>query len=404
LNYLSARKKRYKRIVFFLNTPLTKRDYFRFGIDIVKENYDILFVDFTKFFYPLVKKDTYIKKDNIDCDYLTVKTRNEIISSFNQLNQQDQIVLLFHYNQKTFPIFIELSKKKLNYSIFMQNSVPLPKKSGKRNNYYNKIFDKKILSKMKNRIFNNIKLSKKLFNLKSPNYLLLGGKQSKNNYSDYNLKGNTTNELYLHTLDYNDYLYIKNLPTGKIEKYVVFLEQPGPLFVADALTLNQKESILTEEKYFPSINKFLDFIELKTNSTVIIAGHPDSKHESISPHYGNRRVIYGKVGKLIKDCEFIITKGSTAISFAVLFSKPIIFYTTSEYQNNNITKKAILAYSDHFNKTPINIDADYIHMNIDKELVVDDKLYSLYEENYIKTKKSINQNSWEIFINELKQI
>jgi len=151
-------------------------------------------------------------------------------------------------------------------------------------------------------------------------------------------------------------------------------------------------------------NIISNLIEEKNKLSVIIAGNPDSKHDSISPHYGNRRVIYGEVGKLIKDCEFIITKGSTAISFAVLFSRPIIFYTTSEYQNTNFTKKAILAYSHCFNKTPINIDKDYIHMDFDQELLVDDKLYSLYEENYIKTKKSINQNSWEIFINELKQI
>ena len=50
-----------KRIVFLLNTTLDKRDYDRFGVDIFKEDFDILFIDFQKLFYPLLTKETDIE-------------------------------------------------------------------------------------------------------------------------------------------------------------------------------------------------------------------------------------------------------------------------------------------------------------------------------------------------------
>jgi len=387
-----------------LNTPLTKRDYARFGINVFKENFDILFVDFTKFLYPLVKKDTYIKKDNIGYDYLSVETHDEIISSCNQLNQQDQIVLLFHYNQKTLPIFIELSKKKLNYSIFMQNSVPLPKKSGKRNNYYNKIFDKKLLAKIKNRILNNIKLSKKLFNLKYPNYLLLGGKQSKNNYSDYKLKGNATKELYSHTLDYNDYLdKLKNKKSERLvnDKYAVLIDAPGPLFLADALTLGYNKSRLSTKNYFPSINNFLSILENYYDLKFVIAGHPHSKYEEFPKYFDSRRVIYNKTGELIKDCEFVVTRGSTAINFAVIFNKPILFYTTKECESYQDIRESILSFASCFDKLPINIDKLNSNIKYEDKLEIDSILYKNYKKNYIKTPNSPEENSWLILKREL---
>ena len=115
----------------------------------------------------------------------------------------------------------------------------------------------------------------------------------------------------------------------------------------------------------------------------------------------NIRVIYGKIGELIKNSEFVITKGSTAISFAVLFNKPIIYYTTDEYENFAGTKIIIKSYSSYFNKSPINIDKNYMNINFEEEFIIDQKLYENYKNLFIKSPGSIDKISWEILKEKL---
>ena len=99
---------------------------------------------------------------------------------------------------------------------------------------------------------------------------------------------------------------------------------------------------------------------------IIIAGHHASKYERFPKYFNRREVIYGKTGELIKHCEFAITRGSTAINFAIIYNKPIIFYTTKECEVHEDIKNGILSYSACFNKKPVNID------NIDTNLNWDD--------------------------------
>ena len=406
--------RRFTRIVYFLNTTLTERDYNRFGIKILKKDFDLLFVDFTKYLYPLVKKDTYKQKNNIGYKYIKIINKYDTDDLFHNLKITDHIILLFHYNDKTFHIYKAISKYKIAYSIFMMNAVPVSPRSRRRKSNYllilNKIrkhFGYKLVTKMLFKLSSNKNIAKYVHGIRPPTFCLLGGGMSKYLYSSsYALRNNKTEDLMLHTLDYDIYLSIKNINSSVMNngKYAVFIDQPGPLFLADNLTVNRTKSALTAEKYFPSITRFFTYIEAKYNLTIIIAGHPDSKHETISEHYGNRRVIYGKIGELIKDSEFVITKGSTAICFAVLFSKPIIFYTTEEYEKFTEAKELILSNCSYFNKTPINIDNNYNNINYEMELSIDQKMYDNYKNLFIKSPGTIDEISWIVLKEKLLKL
>ena len=60
---------------------------------------------------------------------------------------------------------------------------------------------------------------------------------------------------------------------------------------------------------------------------IIVASHP--KLDFKNKEYGNFEHVKGKTMELVKDCSLCLTFNSTAISYAVLFKKPIIFLSNN---------------------------------------------------------------------------
>ena len=97
----------------------------------------------------------------------------------------------------------------------------------------------------------------------------------------------------------------------------------------------------------------------------------------------------------------VITHYSTAISYAVLFSKPIMLVTTNEYFSS-YRKDRFISYSKALNKKVINVD-DYNDNEItsSKLFNVDLSIYKKYIEIYLKEKSSARKNLWQIVIENL---
>ena len=65
---------------------------------------------------------------------------------------------------------------------------------------------------------------------------------------------------------------------------------------------------------------FLDHIENKLKLNVIIAPHPKTKIKDRSSLFGYRKVIGDKTKDLIKNSSLVITRNSTAVSYACYYS------------------------------------------------------------------------------------
>jgi len=406
---LKSQSSNISRIIFFLNTSLEEKDYYRFGVDILKKDLDILFIDFTKYLYPLVKKSTYSRKKNIKDKYITVENQDTLSKTMDLINPKtDHGILFFEYNIKTHRIYKEITKKGLEYSSFMQGTVPVYPRTYKQNYSLLKIIKKimqgNILKRSLNKYYYKPNIAKKMYNIRSQKYCLLDGEASVSTYSHYSLRDEQTEDLYTHTLDYNYYLHkLKDKTNTRLikDKYIVLIDAPGPLFIADGLTLGMRASRLTAKIFFPAINNLFKIIEKQFDIKIIIAGHPHSKHDQFPKYFDKREVIYNKTGELIKHSEFVITRGSTAINFAIIYNKPILFYTTKECEMHQDIKDGILSYTSCFNKFPINIDKLNSNHSIRDELNIDPLLYKNYFINYIKTPNTPEENSWLLFKNKL---
>ena len=84
---------------------------------------------------------------------------------------------------------------------------------------------------------------------------------------------------------------------------------------------------------------------------------------------------------------------STALSFAILYMKPVILLTQNTY--SVFFKDYIEAMAIALKKKPIDLSHEF-PQDISRELVVDQLVYEKYKEDYIKKKGTPEKNTWDV--------
>jgi hypothetical protein len=164
-------------------------------------------------------------------------------------------------------------------------------------------------------------------------------------------------------------------------------------------------SVVTAERYFPAVRKGLGAIAAALELEVRIAAHPRANYEErgMREIFGAFPIERGRTAELIRGCEVVICHDSTAIQYAVLFAKPIIFLTTDElsltYEGAHIEELAAA-----LGKKPINLDrADLTAIDWRAERKVDQERYANYRNKFIKAEGSPELPLWTIVIDHVEQ-
>ena len=206
--------------------------------------------------------------------------------------------------------------------------------------------------------------------------------------------------LEAHNLDYDIYLKLTKsigMPAGE---YAVFLDQDYS-FHPDWTYLNA--SYVTPGKYFPAVCNALRRISDALGIGLRVAAHPRSSYPQRVPDYFEGIPIeYGATAELIRDCTIVVCHDSTAIQFAVLFGKPIIFVTTDEL-NASPWGASIAVFASALGKSVTNLDGDLDNVNWRKELSVDSQKYAEYRNKYIKINGSPEKPHWDIVIDHIER-
>ncbi len=198
--------------------------------------------------------------------------------------------------------------------------------------------------------------------------------------------------------DYDHYCRV-NLTNERVVKgkYAVFLDINLP-YQSD-LVISGLPAV-NASCYFKSLNRFFDLLEDAYGVKVVIAAHPKAAY---SNNEYNQREIYSLLtAELVKDAEFVITHTSTALSYAALNLKPILFIYTDEmaeiYKNNVIREIEGLAL--YFKVMAYNVDeiADAYQVDIQR---TNHESYEQYKYSFLTSYESENLMSAEIFWREI---
>ena len=179
--------------------------------------------------------------------------------------------------------------------------------------------------------------------------------------------------------NYSSTVNKKNDPNLFKKKYAVFVNKVGPKKEAEEMTINSIKPVDTVEKWYPALNNFCSYLEKIFKLEIIIASHPKSNEEGCIDYLGNRTAVLNKTEELIRGSEFVIGKNSTALIFAIVYKKPILFIYSNETKKHIVSFNSINGLSNYFKTKAINIDENISESHIKSLINFDEKLY----ENYI---------------------
>lgn len=387
-----------KRVIFVVENPFNERDYKRFGIEVLeKSGLAVEVWDFTR----LIHSETYANiqvPDPINYErHHLVNTREEMRANIRTLNEHCFVICFVGYRYEALSVYKALSQAAIKYAVLVTNMIPIcdvHKDLVVRVHQALKRSPKKLLKSLLRRV------PFRFLGIRPATVVIAGGEAAISHAGNYPIS-HESEVLWAHTLDYDLFLHEREKPIKMDTAMGVFLDEYVP-FHPDYV----HSGILPPSgplEYYPSLCRFFDFLESQHAVRVVIAAHPRSRYEDYPGCFGTRQVLRGKTVELVRKAGFVIAHSSTALSFAVLFQKPVIFITTNQLEKSKVDSRYISVTARWLNKSPINIDTP-LTFDWKSELHVDRDAYARYSRAYIKRPGSSERLSWEIVGDFLKTL
>jgi hypothetical protein len=387
-----------KQVIYLISSPLSLRDFGRFGIkNWVDCGWKVKVYDFTSFLYPKYWKHVDGEKLSVNFDGLTIfQNINEALTVLKNLQNKVVFIDLLGYSSK--------EQKIRSIARYHGLSVKLELGSIPQVNA-----DKNFL-KLLNLIKNPIVLVKKLILFLQnrlekirairhfPDYLVVSGTKSM-----LGVNRKKTSVIKAHNLDYDFLIQEKQIKPNKNRNFIVFLDEDGPYhsdFIHREIT-----PFLTPENYYSVMDLGLYEIAKSLKLNIKIAAHPRSNYGAKQIKY-KHPILEKKTFELIRGADVVVGHASTALQLAVIMKKPIILVTTQEIQNAFYARhyvKHINCFATILGKKVVNLSDLSSINNWTDYLNVDEEKYEKYIEAYIKTKRSPEKLAWNIVIENIER-
>ena len=373
-----------QHILFLGRNGFFKRDFERFQIAKLSKKFKVNLIDLSN----LCNKKFYQKeKNNFFKSKKLIKIKS--FNHFEKFFKDNKISCVFDISNPN-SIALNIFRKTIN-----ENNIKLVNFQSNLNPTFKRSFFLKIKYLFKVVFFN-----KKLFLYYGKKLLKFDYLRKKNEYNFFydlifcvgedgaNLNSKNrkkTKYIFANSLDFENFKSKKQFKKES-QNYILFLDQYLPFH--NAYAHREIPPFATPKKYYDSLKKFFDLIEQSLNTKVIIATHPRSNYKNLNSFFGKRKTInYKKTNEFISRSLAVISYTSTAMNFAIIHNKPIIFYTSDEI-NNSHDAYHVSFLSKKLGSVLYNIDNPPILIK-DKSLLKINKIkYRDYLNRYIRHSKS----------------
>jgi hypothetical protein len=386
-----------KRIVYLTDQPFDDRNYQRFGIQAwIDRNWSVEVWDLTPWAQPRFWR-TFIglnQEIRTFAGYFPIASGRELARRLAQSRQIRFFIDLTGENYHS----MRAKRALLGYGATRvtsaTGSIPIPDRKVARGviSRLSRLYSKGPRGTLK--LLSDAFYSKVIASRLAPGLTVVAGENSVNDAAQRH------GIIKAHNFDYDVYLALIKSDATSVGDYAVFIDQDycfHPEFI------DPGTAVVTPEKYFRTMRNGLKEISRALNTHMRIAAHPRAAYQDRSMDcFGELPIEYGRTAELIQGCRVVVCHDSTAIQFAVLFSKPMIFVTTDElmlsYEGGSIAKVA-----SELGKVPINLDRrDLQAVDWQREMSIDSRKYASYRSRYIKTDGSPEMPLWDIVINHIE--
>lgn len=379
-----------KKLFIVVTSPFTERDFYRYGINtFIKNGYQIKVLDLHSLLYNdiITSEISFLAQKDI---IVHLKTWNELFKVFRTGLNESIVYTTTALTYKSYPFYRMLKKLNIPYIVNSVSVIPTLENNVKYS-ILNRLFPI-TLEKVCNFLLRKLPLT---LSRLSPAYAIIAhGIKSNMNRKEV---VKSTKIIYSHTFDYDLATHIENAKI-KHDGTAVFLDSYLPYhsdynFYKSRLSTDLPRPLVAQD-YYNSLNLFFDNIEKQTGFRVVIAAHPRSNYSDKPDCYLGREIVKNNTAELVAKSSLVILEQSTAINFAVIFRKQMLFVTSPQ-----LIDQPYGMYTDLlaglFGSKALNIASD----NDLKGFIKNDIDYSLYESytnNYIKANCSPLKESWQI--------
>jgi hypothetical protein len=204
-----------------------------------------------------------------------------------------------------------------------------------------------------------------------------------------------------HNLDYDIYLKLRQQPHRSGPRFAVFVDQD--LCFHPDYTYDNISVYATPNEYFPALRRGFQRVAAEFDVTVRVAAHPRAGYDAATgASFGGAEVVRGMTPELIRDCELVMGHWSGVLQLAVLFHKPVVFFTTNQLRRA-ATGPTLDLFAEALGKSAVNLDDDLDGIDWARELAIDDDAYRAFRERYIKMPDSPDRSHWDIVIDEIER-
>ena len=341
-----------KKLLLFSNGDI-KNHYKRFELDQLRKYFNLFFFDCSYLIYKKkiikINSKNLLQKNKIKIAQEKIKNEKEFLLKFIHLKPDyviDGIQSEFTKELK--------SKVKFNFKFVVFNDAIV----NWNINYFkiiNLYFFTSFFNHLKSKIFQILKF-------KNINYIydigFFAGEDCKKLLS----YKNTKDVFWIGSQDYyENYKKKKIKNTNNLITYIDSNIYLNP----EIKYLDNKSQNLNFKNLQNHFQKIFEIIESQTNIKVVVALHPNPKLLRNFDNYSlfKRKIYKNKTIELIKKSKLVISDLSTAVNFAVLNYKPIIFAHNNRIKSHKLYKN-LVANSNFLGSSVINSDENLKNFTI----------------------------------------
>lgn len=354
------------KLVIIIQSELAQRWLDFFCLDKLNEAFDLEYWDCSDFVLEGIHFDTIIERDYVH------KIHNlwDFWTNLRRLPKDALISNHVHFSKYNFWCHILLSHyfPKINYLNFYANTFvsggkAALMKNGQNDNIYAhqsyKMSSVNRVNELKELVY---KMKRVRFAIK---YILHPDSVYRSNlmvqymhgrYHMHEISCAVGSEYKINHPDVEAFLKAKDRPVQYQGRYMVYLDQFFPLHPDFREQMPNVDVYKLASDFYLSLNAFFSKLEEEYQCRIIIAAHPLSDYKE-NP-FDNREMVHYNTVELVKGSIGVLTQNSNAISYAMLFRKPLALLSNSQLKMLPVFYRAILDRVERFNFPLINMDEE----------------------------------------------
>lgn len=388
------------RIVLFVQNPLSRRDWKRFGIPVfLTHGIAVTVLDVADVVLPDLKHDRGHYGEFEGFDLRVIRSPVDLVAARPLVAGADIAINLAqsgYCSPENISIFRLIARARVPYLVIASNTYPgWDRARTQATGLVGRLGD--ALSRWKERKLGHSLMARippHWLGVPPPDFVVHGGR----NHFESRLVGSGTRVIRVHAMDYDLCLEEKARNAPPTET-AVFIDEYRP-YHRDLRAMGYKR-IVDADVYYAQLRRLFDRIERELGLEVVIAACPRADYSDMPGIFGDRRTVQDVTSRIIANCRLVLAHRSTAIGFAVAFGKPVLLIATRENYEHPSQKP----YFDGFERVlgkPIQSYEDPAAVDLSIAFNIDRDRYDAYMENYIKCKDTPELPYWEIVLGELK--